>query len=127
MTEIFATAAACAGALIVAGPGIAVLPWTEREHLAVLRAFRLAAIATRMAFRLAPIATRMAFRLAPIAPRMALGALVHGSVKRPSDLLLSRRSPPGVLPWNSSFPPFELTGSALRKPSIASSPGTAAT
>jgi hypothetical protein len=107
VTEIFATAAACAGALVVAGTGIAVLPWTEREHRAVLGAF----------------ATMASLLRAPLRGSLAI---VRGSVERPSELLLSRRSPPGVLPWNSSFP-LELTGSALRKPSIASSPGTAAT
>ncbi len=94
MTEILTTAAACAGTLLVAGTGIAVLPWTERERRAVMVAFRHAASASRQAWA-------------------TIAAILRGTVdRRPVPAAL----PPGAVPWNSSCPP-----------SIASSPGTAAT
>ena len=81
MTEIFTTAAACAGTLIVAGTGVAVLPWTERERRAVVLSLSTIAAILRGTVHRRPLP----------AARSPLPAL-------PSF-------PSGSFEWNSSSPP----------------------
>ena len=100
MTDIVLTAAACAGTLLVAGTGIAVLPWTERERRSVLLA-----LSTIVAIVRGTVSSRPSL---PAARRpLPRGGLPFGE-GLPA-------LPSGPLPWNSSCPP-----------SIGSSPGTAA-
>jgi hypothetical protein len=95
--DLLTTAAACAGALLVAGTGVAVLPWTDRERKAVLVAFA----------TVAAIVLRGSVKRSRFVPNA-------GPCSLPAPLPLPARLPAGVFPWNSSCPP-----------SIGSSPGTA--
>jgi len=79
VTDILLTTAACAGTLLVAGAGVAVLPWTERERRSVVLALS------------------------------TLTAILRGTVSSRRSLPAARcplpATPSGSFPWNSSCPP----------------------
>jgi hypothetical protein len=79
VTDLLITAAACTGTLLVAGTGIAVLPWTERERRSVV-----VALSTIVAIVRGTVRSRRSLPAVP-APLPAL--------------------PSGAFSWNSSCPP----------------------